>query len=102
MIRRPPRSTLFPYTALFRSAGPVDSGVEIGSEAGQDAGGGGQGDADASFGQDDGDARVPAYPVVTALSGAGQDRKRTRLNSSHGYISYAAFSLQKQTSYAHS
>src|SRR2546422_10508485 len=69
MIRRPPRSTLFPYTTLFRS--PRDGGRErggAGSRA-QDPGGGGP--------------------------GAG-DRKSTRLNSSHGYISYAVFCLKKK------
>src|SRR6266542_5711614 len=61
MIRRPPRSTLFPYTTLFRS-GP------------------GQGRCD------------PGRPG----RGPGQDRKSTRLNSSHGSISYAVFCLKKK------
>src|SRR6266550_5296168 len=74
MIRRPPRSTLFPYTTLFRSRG------------------------------------LPAQPCGAALlevpwllpdAGTGRavawrDRKSTRLNSSHGYISYAVFCLKKK------
>src|SRR2546422_7273806 len=74
MIRRPPRSTLFPYTTLFRSLW--------------------------------GDARQPrvseggvphAAPVRLGRQRlAGRDRKGTRLNSSHGYISYAVFCLKKK------
>src|SRR2546429_6371957 len=73
MIRRPPRSTLFPYTTLFRSpARQLGGGVE---------------------------ARV--VPPPTVLHGGphhaeGVDRKSTRLNSSHGYISYAVFCLKKK------
>src|SRR2546422_3163624 len=77
MIRRPPRSTLFPYTTLFRSMVPA---------AGQ---------------------RRRAEPAARAVAGAGDhervvleldraDRKSTRLNSSHGYISYAVFCLKKK------
>src|SRR2546429_4474210 len=79
MIRRPPRSTLFPYTTLFRSS-PVD------------------GDELAPFD----DAAVGAQPArggvhldVLCSHDAG-DRKSTRLNSSHGYISYAVFCLKKK------
>src|SRR3989304_4148020 len=64
MIRRPPRSTLFPYTTLFRSPG----------------GGGDAGDPGGS----------------QAAPGLRPDRKSTRLNSSHGYISYAVFCLKKK------
>src|SRR2546429_3892110 len=70
MIRRPPRSTLFPYTTLFRS------------EAGEQDGRGDQA----------GDHRR----VVPAGDPALGDRKSTRLNSSHGYISYAVFCLKKK------
>src|SRR2546422_3623258 len=67
MIRRPPRSTLFPYTTLFRSVGDVHRAPQCsGRERGGDA------------------ARGVA------------DRKSTRLNSSHGYISYAVFCLKKK------
>src|SRR2546429_7021076 len=71
MIRRPPRSTLFPYTTLFRSR-------EI----------------------------IPKDELTTVLDNIGlpysginltyRDRKSTRLNSSHGYISYAVFCLKKK------
>src|SRR5215470_18160699 len=74
MIRRPPRSTLFPYTTLFRSAsdrGPVAFGGAAGSRPAADQGG------------DRGRRRR-------------RDRKSTRLNSSHGSISYAVFCLKKK------
>src|SRR2546422_1283089 len=87
MIRRPPRSTLFPYTTLFRS--------------------------------DRAEGREAVIPVVVAVhepvatrsgllqhvsrhhgdgrhAAEGRDRKSTRLNSSHGYISYAVFCLKKK------
>src|SRR2546422_8317664 len=80
MIRRPPRSTLFPYTTLFRS---------IVSSSGMAAGG-----------------RVlhhlaqrlpdPGTSVLLVGFQAQGDRKSTRLNSSHGYISYAVFCLKKK------
>src|SRR5687768_18509939 len=68
MIRRPPRSTLFPYTTLFRSAiwRAFDNHY---------------------------------WPALYFVNGRGrvrQDRKSTRLNSSHGYISYAVFCLKKK------
>src|SRR2546422_4796026 len=78
MIRRPPRSTLFPYTTLFRSQNAAKWGDIVG---------------------------VPALLIVAgvlwlarrrrATRRAG-DRKSTRLNSSHGYISYAVFCLKKK------
>src|SRR5687768_17885504 len=91
MIRRPPRSTLFPYTTLFRStqsiAGDAFS-VSVGSTA----------------------ACAPMNPIVVEgfcsliasatlqsfRSDGVEDRKSTRLNSSHGYISYAVFCLKKK------
>src|SRR2546427_2195363 len=72
MIRRPPRSTLFPYTTLFRSAGGV-----AGHQAGR------QQRAQRGAMQDRGALHV-------------QDRKSTRLNSSHSQISYAVFCLKKK------
>src|SRR3712207_7624009 len=87
MIRRPPRSTLFPYTTLFRS--PFGTGIP----------------------------NVPAYDlslnpqgttVLLATHGRGlytldvsteEDRKSTRLNSSHANISYAVFCLKKKKKY---
>src|SRR2546422_6716713 len=67
MIRRPPRSTLFPYTTLFRS--------QTGAAVGQRASGACRRDA---------------------ATRSRRDRKSTRLNSSHGYISYAVFCLKKK------
>src|SRR5258708_22312771 len=91
MIRRPPRSTLFPYTTLFRSRlpapeGPLRSGRQRGHGAlrpGEIRGRlGAQGLADARA-----DRQIEA---------AGTDRKSTRLNSSHQIISYAVFCLKKK------
>src|SRR2546429_6818198 len=79
MIRRPPRSTLFPYTTLFRSEyvavmGPSGSGKST---------------------------LMNLIGCLDTPTGGeywlnGQDRKSTRLNSSHGYISYAVFCLKKK------
>src|SRR3989449_4266021 len=86
MIRRPPRSTLFPYTTLFRSLDPDERRHLLGRgeqaiETARVRRCGGQ-----ALGQDDLRHRE------------GQDRKSTRLNSSHGYISYAVFCLKKKKS----
>src|SRR2546430_7734343 len=78
MIRRPPRSTLFPYTTLFRSHAAARDALP-GSAARRSAG---PGVRDA----------VPAPPPPAA------DRKSTRLNSSHSQISYAVFCLKKKKS----
>src|SRR5256885_9651278 len=69
MIRRPPRSTLFPYTTLFRSRMALQRGEEVFGECGGSPGG----------------------PATIA-----PDRKSTRLNSSHLVISYAVFCLKKK------
>src|SRR5437773_7141344 len=80
MIPRPPRSTLFPYTTLFRS-NQERVGVGIG---------------------DDGDLPGKVRPRARGVGGdaaesaAGPDRKSTRLNSSHITISYAVFCLKKK------
>src|SRR5438309_4142144 len=78
MIRRPPRSTLFPYTTLFRSR-PDAGGRSLGELAWHLA----EADAYVSFGIEQG-------------SFAPGDRKSTRLNSSHSSISYAVFCLKKK------
>src|SRR2546429_4638815 len=67
MIRRPPRSTLFPYTTLFRSVTVFDQWNDM---------------------------LVDGLSTPVRLAG-GTDRKSTRLNSSHGYIPYAVFCLKK-------
>src|SRR2546429_4615116 len=97
MIRRPPRSTLFPYTTLFRSRAVELLLLQEAGELGREP------------------PRLPLRPhdLVQLLEGARprvdghrrqddddglgeQDRKSTRLNSSHGYISYAVFCLKKK------
>src|SRR2546430_12875595 len=77
MIRRPPRSTLFPYTTLFRSSSGYHAGDAV--------------------------HRVDASPPLSLDLGGRfrhsldrQDRKSTRLNSSHSQISYAVFCLKKK------
>src|SRR3989449_7008609 len=91
MIRRPPRSTLFPYTTLFRSQGEqVQSlGQEVSGHAGPRAPGTG---AAAHLGLVW--LLLQSGPPVGVT--VGRDRKSTRLNSSHGYISYAVFCLKKK------
>src|SRR5690242_21090194 len=81
MIRRPPRSTLFPYTTLFRSSASAPGGYRSPSMMGQ-----------TSVARDD----RRAGSVVGQRSSAGEDRKSTRLNSSHMSISYAVFCLKKK------
>src|SRR3712207_8385023 len=99
MIRRPPRSALFPYTTLFRSvlcAGddPGGDGGELGAyvrwEGDAHLGDVHAEGAVAARGEVDGDAGELAVLVHGA-----QDRKSTRLNSSHANISYAVFCLKK-------
>src|SRR2546422_3479455 len=91
MIRRPPRSTLFPYTTLFRSYQFLLR-VEARWFEGQRPGGGDpdRADHDAARGAADG-AREGGRGGARR-----RDRKSTRLNSSHGYISYAVFCLKKK------
>src|SRR2546422_5697127 len=108
MIRRPPRSTLFPYTTLFRSIGAVE-GTREGALRGDSVA--------AAFNVAEGINPASTLIPVTRIEGitttlatpggganliSGQavlidldgDRKSTRLNSSHGYISYAVFCLK--------
>src|SRR5687768_17639651 len=86
MYRRPPRSTLFPYTTLFRSLATIDAiraypgffhlqNVVLRGELAEGA---------------------PAARAPSSGSTSSLDRKSTRLNSSHGYISYAVFCLKKK------
>src|SRR2546429_9689961 len=87
MIRRPPRSTLFPYTTLFRSlvVGAADAAVHDRGLAALDA-------------EHPGDIAAIEAPDQPPLC---RDRKSTRLNSSHGYISYAVFCLKKKKKKSH-
>src|SRR5438270_5339759 len=84
MIRRPPRSTLFPYTTLFRSPGRVRTGRRIRYRS-------------ASWVHAENQARVAAAEAEGVAEHAPHgDRKSTRLNSSHSQISYAVFCLKKK------
>src|SRR2546430_9472843 len=86
MIRRPPRSTLFPYTTLFRSGGWAEEGAErIGDTP----------PVHAHAVQRDG-LVAPAHRAQLRVRPRGPDRKSTRLNSSHSQISYAVFCLKKK------
>src|SRR3712207_8646225 len=86
MIRRPPRSTLFPYTTLFRSHAPHPP-RDHGRDEEISAQEGGERAADPVLvARDDGGVR----------DGEAEDRKSTRLNSSHANISYAVFCLKKK------
>src|SRR2546430_13707160 len=82
MIRRPPRSTLFPYTTLFRSLGARRAGARRRHQ--------------------EQPARVRADPLelldLSHVLSPAPDRKSTRLNSSHSQISYAVFCLKKKKS----
>src|SRR5438132_6072725 len=84
MVQLRPRSTLFPYTTLFRSAARLACQrlrcARLGSRPAAQAA----------------DALDRLSPAVAAYTGAGPDRKSTRLNSSHTVISYAAFCLKKK------
>src|SRR5256886_12041152 len=102
MIRRPPRSTLFPYTTLFRSQGAEQDGFAMTRRAGSYS--------VIGYG---GEVHIPTLDIISTerniignivgtynelaelmvLAEAGKDRKSTRLNSSHSQISYAVFCL---------
>src|SRR2546427_9197909 len=83
MIRRPPRSTLFPYTTLFRSPARITV-VPCGTEA-----------PPVPW------ARTDTLAVIQKSSIQRIDRKSTRLNSSHSQISYAVFCLKKKKTQTH-
>src|SRR3712207_7360410 len=84
MIRRPPRSTLFPYTTLFRSAGVPEYWVVR------------QAERDVLV-QSEPEPASGRYARVVRAGVGERDRKSTRLNSSHANISYAVFCLKKKT-----
>src|SRR3712207_7826639 len=100
MIRRPPRSTLFPYTTLFRSARVVTQhAIAVGEGAHLRVP---HLERRAHGGREDNGRRIlRPREVVKQLGAIGangghQDRKSTRLNSSHANISYAVFCLKKK------
>src|SRR3712207_8360418 len=96
MIRRPPRSTLFPYTTLFRSrAGPdaLDVHEVAVAQHVRVVLAHALGEEDAARGDGVAQARDRVDPRAVADA---QDRKSTRLNSSHANISYAVFCLKKK------
>src|SRR2546429_5624583 len=92
MIRRPPRSTLFPYTTLFRSAQATAETVRIEHSSPDRA------RARELFERL---AVLPPEDPERARIRGYLDRKSTRLNSSHGYISYAVFCLKKKNIQKH-
>src|SRR2546429_10020077 len=90
MIRRPPRSTLFPYTTLFRSIREGGDRSRVVQE--------GPGILDDRLETELIHDVLFPVPVVVSIP---LDRKSTRLNSSHGYISYAVFCLKKKKKVRH-
>src|SRR3989449_5185809 len=81
MIRRPPRSPLFPYTPLFRSSSSICAVNPTSNTSGNER-------------------FITCHTVSPSGVGAKRrDRKSTRLNSSHGYISYAVFCLKKKNQF---
>src|SRR3712207_8049829 len=94
MIRRPPRSTLFPYTTLFRSADRREP------QAGQQGAGDEDGDLRRRLERigalEEGGGRRQQPLPLQPHRGGERDRKSTRLNSSHANISYAVFCLKKK------
>src|SRR3712207_8164655 len=99
MIRRPPRSTLFPYTTLFRSR-LSERGVGVAqpgqSPRGRAGGAGDEGLADPQRVGEPPAHRELLHQDAPKMILAGRDRKSTRLNSSHANISYAVFCLKKK------
>src|SRR3712207_7031824 len=94
MIRRPPRSTLFPYTTLFRSA-PLDEHrvgpLQVRAQGSLHRG--------AELGITRQDVLDDPAAVARQRRAVGIDRKSTRLNSSHANISYAVFCLKKKKTF---
>src|SRR3712207_7282040 len=102
MIRRPPRSTLFPYTTLFRSTLLLTPHIHGRSGANIAEVSDLPGEENQVLEGHPGEATHPAIDRgAVALAGdqSLEDRKSTRLNSSHANISYAVFCLKKKKSY---
>src|SRR5688572_31611581 len=89
MIRRPPRSTLFPYTTLFRS-------YEYSNLSGNDLTGFSPSTTVPIMGMDISNSTNISWAAINGNTHANPDRKSTRLNSSHSQISYAVFCLKKK------
>src|SRR2546426_8454159 len=94
MIRRPPRSTLFPYTPLFRSRLVQVRSLDPHARPQAATSVGQHSRADVERGDRGGS--MLHQPLGVAARSAGRDRKSTRLNSSHLVISYAVFCLKKK------
>src|SRR2546426_3836675 len=94
MIRRPPRSTLFPYTTLFRSQLLAPNFIEVRFPSAIRPPVGAQ--SIGALEKTDGQARSVRRAQRRGLQDHGTDRKSTRLNSSHLVISYAVFCLKKK------
>src|SRR5256885_5729172 len=97
MIRRPPRSTLFPYTTLFRSVGYIGKS-RVGHELIQCRSAVVNQSVRTAVGAQAASSTLVAVPVLCRYGepSATEDRKSTRLNSSHLVISYAVFCLKKK------
>src|SRR3712207_8816883 len=89
MIRRPPRSTLFPYTTLFRSSRAADGSTGGGRPTPRT-----ERQQERSWSDCSREPTDPGKPATRRSSAS--DRKSTRLNSSHANISYAVFCLKKK------
>src|SRR5690606_41170826 len=100
VLRRPPSSTLFPYTTLFRSSNLIDESLQVrGLPDGVERGIGlleGTGPVAAQAGRDGAQAQAERGNLPAPVAQVA-DRKSTRLNSSHVKISYAVFCLKKKT-----
>src|SRR3712207_7276535 len=96
MIRRPPRSTLFPYTTLFRSTTGGSPGDAPDGDRGRGRGAAGRGRVTRGRSARRGPGRGRG-----GARGRRRDRKSTRLNSSHANISYAVFCLKKNNTSHH-
>src|SRR3712207_8624813 len=99
MIRRPPRSTLFPYTTLFRSqprTAPADPALPARARRARGRGVLDRGEPAHLVGADRPAAGPPGPGAGVSEDELVQDRKSTRLNSSHANISYAVFCLKKK------
>src|SRR3712207_7857149 len=95
MIRRPPRSTLFPYTTLFRSSHLPSRRLFCHLRRGP------FGPRAVARRRHTRPRPAPSTPPISQTSGADLDRKSTRLNSSHANISYAVFCLKKKNTSPH-